>query len=77
MNVRELIEHLQRFEPELQVQVFHDVGAMEIDEPTLYCGDYEDPTNTKLIRRTVHGLFVGLGNPADYYIDDGDLPEIV
>ena len=77
MKVKELIDALNKFDLELEVQVFHDIGAVLIDEPTLYSGNYEDPNNRKGIRKTIKGQFVGIGNPADYDIDDENLPEMV
>lgn len=68
MKVKELIEALSKYDPELEVQSFHDIGPM-ISEPTLFRGRYEDPDNTKCIYVCKHGLFVGFGNPNDYDLD--------
>lgn len=76
MKVRELIEALKEFNPELEVQTFHDMGAVGIYGPTLYYGEYEDVDNCKAIRVTIRGRFVGIGNPADFDIWENDTPEI-
>lgn len=76
MKVGELIEALKQFDTELEVQVFHDIGAMTIDGPELYHGKYEDPDNKKLFR-VVEGYFVGIGNPADFDLDEDDEPLLI
>ena len=68
MKVKELIERLSGYDPELEVQSFHDIGPL-ISEPTLFRGEYEDPDNVKCIYVKKFGLFVGFGNPNDYEID--------
>lgn len=82
MKVKELIEQLRQYDGELEVQVFHDIGAIEC-EVDLYTGPYEDPENRKLIRITTDGLFVGLGNPTNYdceeyyeLVVDKEIPEV-
>ena len=66
MKVKELIEQLQGFDPELEVQVFHDMGSVEINNVSRYVGEHEDPNNIKLIYKTIFGQFVGIGNPSNY-----------
>jgi hypothetical protein len=68
MKVKELIESLSKYDPELEVQAFSDIGPL-ISEPTLFRGRYEDPDNNKCIYVWKHGLFVGFGNPNDYELD--------
>ena len=69
MKVKELIEALSKYDPELEVQSFHDRGPL-VSEPTLFRGRYEDPDNTKCIYVWKQGLFVGFGNPTDFDLDD-------
>lgn len=65
MKIKELIEELTKFNPELEVQIFDERGANSLREPVLYEGFFEDDS-PKMIRIEKFGVFVGLNNPDDY-----------
>jgi hypothetical protein len=72
MKNKELIELLLTLDPELEVCVFHDIGAMLADYVCVYRGLYEDPDNEKCIFKRIEGKFSGIGNPSDFDDDNNN-----
>ncbi len=65
MKIKDLIEKLQKDDPELPVVVFQDGGAEEVDRvgiyETTYILDWE-----KLGVKRVKGIVVGIGWPGNF-----------
>lgn len=69
MKVKQLIEELQKHDPELNVCVFSDLGAMLVDRVQLLRGNFEDPNNVKLIHKEINAKFLALNNYADFDLE--------
>lgn len=73
MKNKDLIAALQQLDPEMEVCVFHDIGAMNVnDHIGIYRGLHEDTENVKAIWVQKEGEFIGIGNPANYEDDTND-----
>jgi hypothetical protein len=73
MKNRDLIAMLLHLDQDLEVCIFHDIGAMLVNEHVdVYQGLYEDPDNEKCIFKRIEGKFIGIGNPSDFDNDNND-----
>lgn len=68
MKVKELMEALKQFDPELPVGVLHDNGVMSTNEVGIYEGLYLNGDSPKMIYKREKRQFVAIGNPGNYAI---------
>lgn len=67
MKVKELIEALDAYDPDLEVVMFRDDDAYSLSfhDMELWKGRYVDSDNPKLINMYKTGLFLGINNIGD------------
>jgi hypothetical protein len=68
MKVKQLIEALQKFDPDLEVGYLHDNGVIYAEEVGVYQGNFLNKYGDKMIFKRERRKFVTVGNPGDFNI---------